>query len=496
MLSEYRQHFSEFHTALHRADYLFRSGCQPQRATAPVWSEFSDLFQPSAITELRAKLAATAEHRTTERTSIERLITNASLGNLALRGRALTAELESYEARAHIEWDGQQINLEQAAELLIHEADAQRRRELVARRTDAVRGAQDLRAEVWAQRHAAARELNYESYLAMQRELHGVDYEQLATVANKFLAKTESRYASALAPLLAREAAVSLDEASPADLAYLERYARFDHFFARERMLEIYRTLFADLGFKTAKQTNVEIDAASRPHKQAEAFCAPLQVPDEIKLVVNLRGGQANYREFLQAAGYAQHYAWTSRNLYPEFRVGGDEAVTEAWGLLFANLLLDEHWLLNTLGFVESQTFRHALAVFRLSALRRQAALLNYEVEFHAGGLGNNAGARYVEFLQDAVRVRHDEAEHLRELSATLRASSWLRAAAFEAQLRDHLKTKFGVRWWATRKAGEMLIDLWNAGQRYPVEELAALIGLGALDFDSLAAEMIEKITL
>lgn len=496
MLSEYRQRFSEFHTALHRAEYLFRSGRQAQLDTAPVWSEFSDLFQPSAIAELRAKLTATATHRATERTSIERLLAFALTGNLAANGRELRREIESYETHAHIEWDGQRINIDQAAELLGDEPDVPRRRELAARRADVVRGAQDLRAESWAQRQVAASALGYESYLALQRELRGVDFEPLATAASKFLAKTESQYVNTLAPLLAREVGVTLDEATPADLAYLERFTRYDHFFARARMLEIYRALFADLGFKTEKQTNVEIDAAARPHKQRAPFCAPLQVPDEIKLVVNPRGGQANYREFLQATGQAQHYAWTSRQLYPEFRINGDEAIAAAWGLLFANLLLDEHWLLNALGFVESHAFRQMLAILRLIGLRQQAALFNYEVEFHAGELSERAGARYVELLQDAARVRYDEAESLRVLSASLRGGSWLRAAAFEAQLRDHLKTQFGLRWWARRKAGELLIDLWNVGQRHTLEELAALIGLGALDFDSLAAEMIEKISI
>jgi hypothetical protein len=64
----------------------------------------------------------------------------------------------------------------------------------------------------------------------------------------------------------------------------------------------------------------------------------------------------------------------------------------------------------------------------------------------------------------------------------------------FESQLREYLKTQFGLRWWASRRAGEMLIDLWNTGQRYTVEELAAMIGLGDLDFDWLASELLEQV--
>jgi hypothetical protein len=165
------------------------------------------------------------------------------------------------------------------------------------------------------------------------------------------------------------------------------------------------------------------------------------------------------------------------------------------WAHLLQQLLQDGYWLTEMLGFSDNWEFRRALAVFKLLTLRRHAAKAIYETELHAGKLAANAGARYAELLSDAVRVRYDEAGHLREASDDLRSASLLRAWALEAQLREHLKTRFGLRWWAERKAGEMIIDLWNTGRRYSAEELAALIGLGELDFDWLAAELLQRVT-
>src|SRR5262249_19846539 len=200
--------------------------------------------------------------------------------------------------------------------------------------------------------------------------------------------KTESGYANALASLFPREAGVSIDDATQADLGFLQRFARFDHFFPRERMLGVYRELFAALGFDSKKQSNLVIDSEPRPRKQLQAFCSPIRVPDEIKLSINFNGGQANYRELLREAGHAQLYAWTSRNIYSEFQLGGDCAAVEAWGLLFENLALDERWLMTTLGFVENMEFRRALAVFKLLRLRQRAALLDYEASLHSGHSG------------------------------------------------------------------------------------------------------------
>lgn len=509
MLSDYRQRFGEYHSELHREDFLFRSGRRTSRDLAHIHSEYSDLFRLSTVEELRAKLNDVSESRKTERAAIGRLIAFALEGNLLARVRDVSAEIAEYESASKIEWpsksnlDVQRIPFHQVEELLATEPDRERRRELHARRADIVKGAQDLLAERFASLRNGARELGFAparergsgSYPAMRRELRGVDLDAVATKAKQLLSKTESRYVSELAPLLLREANVSIDEATAADLPYLRRYTRFDVFFPREQMLRVYRELFANFGFNPDKQTNVELDAAVRAGKQRQAFCSPIRIPDEIKLVVQPTGGQLQYGEFLSAVGKSQLAAWTSRNLPPEFQRGGDAAVPMAWAMLLENLLLEEAWLTGTLGFVANAEFRRALSLFRLLELRREAARLNYELEFHSGNLTSGIGERYAELMTDAVRVRFDEADCLRSVSDDFRPAAVLRAAIFEAQLRDFLKTQFGSRWWTSRKAGEMLIDLWNTGQQYSVEELAAMIGLGELEFECLEAELLGRLS-
>ncbi|HKQ89569.1 MAG TPA: hypothetical protein VJZ77_02720 [Blastocatellia bacterium] len=494
MLSEYRQRFGDFHTELHREDYLFRSGHERSREIARIRGEHSDLFKSSTIAELRAKLEETPEHRETERASVKRLIAFAVEGALSARAQEVSDEIENYEADALVDWHGRGVPFRASASMLADEKDFSRRRDLFARRAGVIEAVQDLRAERLEKLREGARELGYENRLAMLRELRGLDYEGTASRARGVLSKTEGGYVNALANLLPRETGVSVDDATQADLGFLQKFTRFDHFFMRERMLGVYRELFAALGFNSEKQSNLAIDSGSRPGKQPQAFCSPISVPDEIKLSVNLAGGQANYRELLREAGRAQLYAWTSRNLYPEFRLGGDRAVVEAWGLLFENLVLDERWLMTTFGFVENMEFRRALAVFRLIRLRQRAALLDYEIEFHSGVPASGAGARYAELMTDAARVRFDGTERLRSLDNAFHSADFLRASAFESQMREYLKTRFGERWWASHKAGETLIDIWNTGRRYTVEELASMIGMGALDFDWLASESLESI--
>src|SRR5262249_7526293 len=154
-----------------------------------------------------------------------------------------------------------------------------------------------LRAELGERLRQAARELGADNYLALNHQLwgrsRGCGPEPLTVAVAPLLSMTESCYLSGVGPLLSRLAGTSIDAARPADLSYLQRFTGFDHLFPGARMIEVYRELFAGLGFRVEKQANLELDTPSRPRKQARPFCSPLRVPDEIKLGLDLKGGQA-----------------------------------------------------------------------------------------------------------------------------------------------------------------------------------------------------------
>ena len=60
--------------------------------------------------------------------------------------------------------------------------------------------------------------------------------------------------------------------------------------------------------------------------------------------------------------------------------------------------------------------------------------------------------------------------------SATSTAAStpreYLRAWAFEAQLRAYLRERFGNAWFSRREAGSLLRELWAEGQKPTADEL------------------------
>lgn len=493
-LTEYRQRLQAFQTELYRDAYRCHSGQQEACEINYLRAEYSDLWSADARAALQQELDDLAAYRETERAARQRLLAFATHEHLHSTVRELDAEISDYETHATIQWEGEPIRLPDLAQLLRQEPEAHKRHELATRRRATLKTIEDLHAERWEKLHTKAQTCGAENYLALYHQLRGVNYPQLATQAQAWLAQTESKFVAALSPLFAREVHLTLNAATAADLPAFTSLARFDPQFPAWQLPHVYRETFAGLGILTYQQNNLTLDDAARPQKNARAAHFPVRVPDEIKLSYSPRAGVRQFTAFLHEGGHAQHYAWMSRQLPPELHSCGDAAVGQSFALLFGQLPHDPRWLAEQLSLSESQELRQLLAVQKLLRLRQCAAQLRYETELHTGQFSGPAAARYSELLTEALRVRVDDTEHLRAVSDGLTIADRWRAYALEAQLREYLKTKFGSRWWTSRKAGDFLIDLWNTGGRYQAEELAKLIDLGELSFDWLAEDCLEKL--
>jgi hypothetical protein len=243
------------------------------------------------------------------------------------------------------------------------------------------------------------------------------------------------------------------------------------------------------LGIKTEEQHNIIIDDEPRPRKNPRAFCAPIRIPAEIRLVIRPFGGQSDYLAFLHEAGHAQHYAWTSGSLPPEFKYTGDAALTETYAFLFNHLPGDPAWLVSMLGFPDNADFVKATMLAKLVTVRRYAAKFIYERELHSNGDLQTASSRYAELQTDATKFKTGDAEFLFDLDDGFYSAGYLRAWAFEVELREHIKSRFGRNWWTNRKAGNFLKEIWETGERHTADEMASLIGIGPINFDSLIDE-------
>jgi len=89
------------------------------------------------------------------------------------------------------------------------------------------------------------------------------------------------------------------------------------------------------------------------------------------------------------------------------------------------------------------------------------------------------------------VGARWSGESYLADLDPGFYSACYLRAWAFEAQLRSHLRERFGAQWFTQAAAGELLRALWSEGQRRSPEELLGEFTGQELGFGPLLGELI-----
>lgn len=489
MLDQYRRDFAEFNIACAREHYLFLSGQKNTLEIAPIYERYGHLFDRDLLDSLKRELCESSARFENESVSIRRLFAFAVEQFLENSVKRLTEQIGEYEAAATVEWMGRKMTFQDSTVAITTECDRESRRAIYNGRLDVIEASNGLRAERLRTLHETARSLEYSSYVELFEQLRQLDYSAIATEAANLLSHTEPAYVTRLHEVLKRDLALSIDHAERSDAMYLLHLTSYDDQFPPGQMLQVYSETMAGLGINTEAQRNIAIDSEPRPRKNPRAFCMPISIPEDIKLVIRPAGGQSDYQSFLHESGHAQQYGWASAQLPPEFKYTGDYALTETYAFLFNHLISDSDWLAVFLGVKDSADFVRSVMLARLVTVRRYVAKLIYERQLHLDEDLASSSQLYAELQTSATDFKTRPGEFLFDLDDSFYSASYLRAWAFEVSLREYLKTRFGSRWWASRRAGDFLKEIWETGDRYTADEMAAQIGIGPLRFDQLIDE-------
>jgi hypothetical protein len=252
----------------------------------------------------------------------------------------------------------------------------------------------------------------------------------------------------------------------------LFRAPETDVAYPSEKMLPALRETLRDLGIDLDSQANVHLDLEQRPAKSPRAFCAPIEVPERVMLVISPIGGRDDWEALFHEAGHTEHYAFTSPDLTMEAKRLGDMAVTEGWASLFQHLVTEPAWLNRRLDVPRVTKLANEGAISLLYFTRRYCAKLLYEIEFFQADDPESMRPRYRELLTEALKLPANAESYLADIDGSFYVTGYLRSWAFEAHMRDFLRTEFGNEWFARRESGELLRELWSLGQGPWADEL------------------------
>ena len=463
---------------LGRESYRTGAGLAAESHFAEIFARYPDLADDEAVAAARSHAAL-----------FEWVVDNRV-------GRAVAAledRLHAWESRAVVPVAGGETSPYQRAAIEIATEPRRPRRQAIDAARRAMLGEPAaIRRERLERERELLGTLGLGDVVAARSALSGIALPALGEACGRFLAATAELYRDALAEALRGEPDIPAREADRSDAAFLFRGAGFDDCFPGQALVPTARSQLGELGLDAAASGRIRYDTEDRELKRARAFCAPVQIPSEVYLVIRPYGGHTDYRAFWHELGHAQHFGNTDPALPFEHRWLGDYSVTEGFAMLFEHMVLAAPWLAQYAGLrgARGRRFSRTQALAHLAMLRRYAAKLRYELELHAAPSVAAGAAAYAPLLTEATGFRYAPEDALLDLDDGFYAARYLRAWQLEALLASHLTERFDEDWFRNPRCGPALLELFARGQRDDAAELARAALGRALDFAPLVARV------
>ena len=364
-LDAFRAQADRFIAELDEEFYLHYAGLKDTFDLTPIYERHKNLTEPQVVKSI--SLSVNGGDRVRE---LWRFACEGYLGELT---RDHAEKLATLEAEIQVPYDGEEIPFRMVRSALANEADRAKRQVLDTRANELLDERMNpihLEASEIVQR--AVRDLGFDNYLELYRKaLPSSALDDLAAQCRALLDSTERLWEDAADRLFRSRVGVPLAEAERWDVPRLMRAPEWDSLFPADRMLPALEATLADLGIDLSSQENVELDLEERPNKSPRAFCAPIEIPDRVVLVIQPIGGPDDWRALFHEAGHTEHFANTSRNLSMEEKRLGDNAVTEGWAMLMQHLTDDPAWLTRRLDFPPAREYEAEGATTLLYPVRR-----------------------------------------------------------------------------------------------------------------------------
>jgi oligoendopeptidase F len=487
-LDTYRDRVDRFIAELDEEYYLHYAGHKDTLDLKPLYERYPDL---STLEQAQA-LGQAADGDG----GVKELWRFASENFLAELTREHSEKTAALEAELEATVDGETIGYRMIRPTMANAEDRSKRERLEeARNRLTEEHINPVLADAVATVNDALPKLGSDTY----RDLYlrfGFKLEELADQCREVLDSTERLYEETADRLFRTRAGVGLSDANRWDVTRVFRAPGWDEAFPAAKMIPALEVTLADLGIDLRSQQNIELDIEQRPKKSPRAFCAPIEVPGRVVLVIQPMGGADDWRALFHEAGHTEHYAHVSADLPVEAKRLGDVSVTEAWATLMEHFLLEPGWLSRRLDFPKPNEFAAEAATGTLYLLRRYCGKLLYELEFHGAGEldPTTMSSRYVELLGGALKIEPSPTDYLGDIDSSFYVTGYLRSWALQSQLREHFRERFGSDWFADRKAGGMLRELWSEGHRLNADELLADVTGEELEMGAFAQSLREQL--
>jgi hypothetical protein len=461
---------------------------------AEIVARYAELFTRDQLEALRQ--AESEAGPGDERERLYRLRKTCEAGLISAELAEREDALENAILAARVEFKGDEMPLRTAQATLAVLSDYGERDELGRlatdvsatfndERLDVLRAGEELEAEVSGVADAVER----------NEEEKGISIRELEVALARASEAAAAVYAQLNDRWLERLLGPEREEVpSSSHVAYLRRLSPLEAIYTKEQAVPTCMDTLSRLGFDLENEPNIKLDLDDRPQKSPRACVIPADPPKIVHLITRAQGGLHDYQAFLHEAGHALHYAGCDPSLPYTFRnISRDHALTEIYSYIVEAISRQPGWHARYFDLSDEEAEQNAEATVFMEALlfRRYAAKLQFELDFwgrFAEDGGTDAG--YSERLTAATGMEYRREGFLADMDAGFYSADYLRAWIRAAQLRTYLEREVGEEWWASKKTGDRLRELFREGTKPSSEEIAGRIGFEPLDTGPLRAEL------
>jgi hypothetical protein len=500
-LDDLRVRTEALQQALAEEYYESTAGLKSTSNVSQIYRRYQDVISRAAIDSVKKRLEALERGEaplvdSEEPRRLRYLLAFQTEEFIGSELKSITDEILTRESSAKIRLGpDEEIAFRKLSTEIANTRDRDRRAALERAHLAFVEELTPLLAERVGLESGIARSFGQPSYAALWQATSEIDLAELDKLFQGFLARTEDMYREAMGWVVRKRIGLPLADAHRHDVLAIFRGEEFDDLFPKGDMLATVRRFCGEMGLDVTAGGNIEFDLEPREKKSPRAFCAAIEVPRRVVLVLAPEGGRRDWQQLLHELGHALLSGYTAPDAPYEYRRLGDQSVTETYSFLFQYLLTDKGFLKRHLGMSRPKDFLFLAYLEKLAYLRRYAAKLHYEIELHAGGNGiEGKDALYEENLEKALGMRYPRELFLYDIDRQFYAARYLRAWNMEALLSKHLTHYFDEDWWRNPRTGSFLKKQWALGRKLRVDELAREIGYEALTTAPLEEELLKNL--
>jgi hypothetical protein len=397
---------------------------------------------------------------------------------LSVQTMSLTEDYFRQEAAATVKLDGKPVNYRYSSVLLVNEQDRLRRREIFESQHSVMQDLWKLQKEAALKQEDFIRKQGFEDYQHFYTFFNEIDYPAFAGPTRNYLDQTRELYLRVLDEQAQKWLGVGVNELEQHDLGFIRRGTAFDKYFPADRLEGALQETLKGLGIDLAAQQNIRLDFESREGKMPRAFCMPVRIPNDVRVVHLPQGGLTDYHTVFHEMGHAEHFANTDESLPTAFKLSGDRGITEGYAFLLQSLIYEPKWIKQFLGVDDPDLHRYNW-FSKMLLHRALSARSLYELELRKAGPSNDDGLseKYLQINEQQLGVKFWP-DRFRNVDEGYYTADYVRAWFYEAQLRRHLQKTFGEDWWNHKDAGAKLKEIWSSGRKLSVDQaLAAFVG-------------------